>query len=265
VRALAVVACVALCACVTTKQEGEEMRARIDRLEKDLKAERESTSAQQAKLTQEQQAKLAQVQEAMDALNRAARKSGADLAVDLEKAQNDLSQIHGTLEVIQHRLDQIEQANAERDKKIDSNAQFVQQRQKELSHPTDKVGLYNLARQKLDEGDTAAARQLFGEFLQRYKNDELAANAQYWLGETYYADKRYNDAIVEFQKVVKQYKGSEKAPDALLKIGMSFQAQKDCKNAQLFYEEVLQAHKSSPAAKTAREKSAECKRGNFKR
>ena len=65
--------------------------------------------------------------------------------------------------------------------------------------------------------------------------------------------------------MVKQYKASEKAPDALLKIGMSFQAQKDCKNAQLFYEEVLQAHKGSPAAKTAREKSAECKRGSFKR
>jgi tol-pal system protein YbgF len=250
----------ALCACVTTKQEGEEMRARIDRLEKDLKAERESTAAQQQKLAQEQQAKLAQVQEAMDALNRAARKSGADLAVDLEKAQNDLSQIHGTIEVIQHRLDQIEQANADRDKKIDANAQFVQQRQKEMTHPTDKVGLYNLARQKLDEGDTGAARQLFGEFLQRYKNDEMAANAQYWLGETYYADKRYNDAIVEFQKVVKQYKGSDKAPDALLKIGMSFQAQKDCKNALLFYEEVTQAHKGAPAANTAKEKQRECRK-----
>jgi tol-pal system protein YbgF len=261
VRAFAIASCVVLCACVTTKQEGEEMRARIDRLEKDLKAEREASAAQQQKLAHEQQ----QRQEAMDALNRAARKSGADLAVDLEKAQNDLSQIRGTQEVIQHRLDQMDQANVERDKKIDAIAQFVTQRQKELSHPTDKVGLYNLARQKLDEGDTAAARQLFGEFLQRYKNDELAANAQYWLGEAYYADKRYNDAIVEFQKVVKQYKGSEKTPDALLKIGMSFQAQKDCKNAQLFYEEVLQAHKGSPAAKTAREKSTECRRGSFKR
>jgi tol-pal system protein YbgF len=169
------------------------------------------------------------------------------------------------LEVVQHRLDQIEQANADRDKKIDVSTQFVAQRQKELTHPTDKVGLYNLARQKLEDGDPGAARPLFGEFLQRYKNDELSGNAQYWLGETYYADKRWNDAIVEFQKVIKEHKGSEKTPDALLKIGMSFQAQKDCKNAQLFYEEVLQAYKSSPAAKTAREKATECKRGAFKR
>src|SRR5438132_14366335 len=104
------------CACVTTRQEGEEMRARIDKLEKDLKAQNESAAADREKLEKAQQDKLAKVQEAMDALNRAARKSGADLGVDLEKAQNDLAQIHGTLEVIAHRLDALKQQLAEQGK-----------------------------------------------------------------------------------------------------------------------------------------------------
>lgn len=252
--------CLALCAaCVTTKQEGDEMRKRIDALEKDLKSQKEASAADRQKLQAEQAAKLKEVQDAMDALNRAARKSGADLAVDLEKAQNDLAQIRGMLEVSQHRLDQMDQANAERDRRLDENARFVANRQKELEHPSDKAGLYAAARKKLDAGDTGGARQFLNEFLAKYGKDELAGNAQYWLGETYYAEKRWNDAIVEFQKVLKEHRGSDKTPDALLKIGMSFQNQKDCKNALLFFDEVEQAYKSSQAAKTAKTQAAECK------
>jgi tol-pal system protein YbgF len=253
--------CLALCAaCVTTKQEGDEMRKRIDALEKDAKA----AAADRQKLQAEQVAKLKELQDAMDALNRAARKSGADLAVDLEKAQNELAQNRGTLEVLQHRLDQMDQANTERDRRIDENSRFVATKQKELEHPTDKAGLYAAARKKLDAGDTGTARQFLTEFLSKYPKDELAGNAQYWLGETYYAEKRWNEAIVEFQKVLKDHRGSDKTPDALLKIGMAFQNQKDCKNALLFFDEVQQAYKSSPAAKTAHEQEAQCKHPNRK-
>src|SRR5437016_1855616 len=116
--------------------------------------------------------------------------------------------------------------------------------------------------QRRDQGQTTKARELFQDFLTRYPKDELAANAQYWLGETFYAEKKWNDAIVEFQRVLKEHKGSDKVPDALLKIGMSFQAQGDCQNALLFFDEVAQAHKTAPAAKTAHDRSAECKRKN---
>ena len=251
-KRLATISLLLCVGCVTTKEEGEKMRARIDALEKDLKVEKEARQT-------EQTAKLKEMQEAMDALNRAARKSGADLAVDLEKAQNDIAQIRGSQEVIQHRLDQMDQANANRDQRLDEMSRFVATRQKELEHPTDKAGLYALARKKLDAGDTGGARQLFNEFLTKFPKDELAANAQYWLGETYYGEKRWNDAIVEFQKVFKDYRGNEKTPDALVKIGMAFQNQKDCTNAMLFFDEVEQAYKSSPSAKTAREQAAQCK------
>src|SRR5689334_10850193 len=90
--------------CVTTAQEGEQMRADIAELQKELKA----TQADRDKLVAEQQQKSKQLQEALDQLNRAARKSGADLAVDLEKAQNDVTTLRGQVEVLQHRIDQLE-------------------------------------------------------------------------------------------------------------------------------------------------------------
>src|SRR6266850_2378400 len=127
-----------------------------------------------------------------------------------------------------------------------------------------EIDTASAAYQKLVQGQPAKARDLLQDFLNRYPKDELAANAQYWLGETYYSEKKWNDAIVEFQKVLKEHKGSDKVPDALLKIGMSFQAQGDCQNALLFFDEVGQAHKTAPAAKVAHDRAAECRRKGTK-
>src|SRR6267143_1441576 len=187
-------------ACVTTAQEGEQMRQDIAALRTDLKKEIDTASADRQKLSNEQQQRAKALQDALDQLSRAARKSGADLAVDLEKAQNDLSSVRGQIEVLQHRLDALEKTSQENQKALDAATQFMAQRQKEAEHPTDRGPLYNLARQRLDQGQPAKARELFQDFMNRYPKDELAANAQYWLGETYYAEKKWNDAIVEFQK-----------------------------------------------------------------
>jgi tol-pal system protein YbgF len=260
----AVCFCLSAAACVTTAQEGEQMRQDIAALRTDLKKEIDSSTAERQKLSAEQAQKSKALQDALDALNRAARKSGADMAVDLEKAQNDVASLRGQNEVLTHRIDVLEKTIQDQQKSVDVASQLLAQRQKELDkaeHPTDRMGIYTLARQKMDAAQYPRARDLLQDFLGKYPRDELAPNAQYWLGESYYAEKKWNDAIVEFQKVLKEYKSSDKVPDALVKIGMSFQAQGDCQNAKLFYEEVVQSHGKSPLAKTAREKSSECRKG----
>jgi len=259
-KRLLLAALLATSACVTTAQEGEQMRQDIASLRADLKKEIDTANAERSKLASEQQQRGKALQDALDQLSRASRKSGADMAVDLEKAQNDVATLRGQIEVLQHRLDALEKQSQDQQKALEAANQFVAQRQKELEHPTDRGALYNLARQKLDAGQPAQARALFQDFLNRYPKDELAANAQYWLGESYYGEKKWNDAIVEFQKVLKEHRGSDKVPDALLKIGMSFQNQGDCQNALLFYEEVQQSHKTAPAAKTAKEQAATCRK-----
>lgn len=234
------------------------MRQDIAALRADLKKEVDTATAERQRLADEQAARNKALQDALDQLSRAARKSGAALAVDLEKAQNDLAAQRGHVEVLQHRLDALEKSAQENARTLEAASQLVQQQKKEAEHPSDPGALYNLARRRLDQGQPAKARDLFQEFLAKHPRDELAANAQYWLGETYFAEKRWNDAVVEFQRVLKDYKQSDKVPEALLKIGSSFQAQGDCTNALLFFEEVQQSHKSSPVAKAAREKAASC-------
>ena len=51
--------------------------------------------------------------------------------------------------------------------------------------------------------------------------DVLAGNAQYWLGETYYAQSDYKNAAIAFAEGYQKYPKSSKAPDNLLKLGMS--------------------------------------------
>jgi tol-pal system protein YbgF len=61
----------------------------------------------------------------------------------------------------------------------------------------------------------------FRLFLSRHRDHELAGNAQYWLGETYFVQGKYKDAARSFLTGFQTYPRSPRAPNALLKLGMS--------------------------------------------
>ena len=81
--------------------------------------------------------------------------------------------------------------------------------------------MYNDAMKKLQDGDNAGAERGFKAFLQSHPKHALAGNAQYWLGESYYARKDYQNAMTAFAEGYKTYKTSPKGPDNLLKLGIT--------------------------------------------
>ena len=81
--------------------------------------------------------------------------------------------------------------------------------------------LYHDAFKQLQDGDYVGAEQGFKTFVQRNPQHVLAGNAQYWLGETYYARRDYQNAMVAFAEGYKVYKTSPKGPDNLLKLGVT--------------------------------------------
>lgn len=83
---------------------------------------------------------------------------------------------------------------------------------------------YDFAIDLMKRGQYDQARQAFQEFLQIHPKHELAGNAQYWLGETYYAQNNYKQAGDAFLTGYTTYASSSKAPDSLLKLGMSLAA-----------------------------------------
>ncbi len=81
--------------------------------------------------------------------------------------------------------------------------------------------IYKKGLEALQSNDTTAATQHFLLILEDYPNDKLASNAQYWLGETYYKEKKYDKAAVAFGKGFEKYKNGNKGADCLYKLGLS--------------------------------------------
>lgn len=80
---------------------------------------------------------------------------------------------------------------------------------------------YAYARSLLTRLDYEKAEEAFLEFLALNGEHELASNAQYWLGETYYVRQRFAEAATAFVDGFQQFPVGIKAPDNLLKLGMS--------------------------------------------
>jgi tol-pal system protein YbgF len=66
--------------------------------------------------------------------------------------------------------------------------------------------------------------QLLRQFVQQHPTHRLAGNAQYWLGETYYARRDFQRAALTFGEGLTQYPNSDKGPDNLLRLGQSLAA-----------------------------------------
>lgn len=81
--------------------------------------------------------------------------------------------------------------------------------------------LYETAYGYLMQRDYGSAQSAFEDFLNRYPNDSLAGNAQYWLGEAHFVRGEYKAAAGAFLKGYQNYAGNARAADSLLKLAMS--------------------------------------------
>jgi tol-pal system protein YbgF len=94
----------------------------------------------------------------------------------------------------------------------------------------------------------------FAEFVAGYPDHKLAGNAQYWIGECYYSQKRFAEAAEEFAKVEKSYPASHKVPAALFKRGLSLAELKRMPEAQAALQRIVERHGQSEEAAKAKEK-----------
>lgn len=83
----------------------------------------------------------------------------------------------------------------------------------------------------LRQADYQKASAAFQEFVDSHPDDQLAGNARYWLGETYYVRGDYGRAAEIFLSGFRSSPQGKKAPAALLKLGMSLIALKKNREA----------------------------------
>ena len=83
--------------------------------------------------------------------------------------------------------------------------------------------IYQEGLDAINNGQHEDATEKFTSFLTKFPDHKLAANAQYWLGESYYGRKDYAKAAVAFAKGYEKYKDGNKGADNILKLGLAMQ------------------------------------------
>jgi tol-pal system protein YbgF len=81
--------------------------------------------------------------------------------------------------------------------------------------------LYELSYESLLRRRYGEAEAGFRSFVQKHPEHDLAGNAEYWLGETYYLQSNYKEAAQAFLTGYQSYPQNRKAADSLLKLGLS--------------------------------------------
>jgi tol-pal system protein YbgF len=124
---------------------------------------------------------------------------------------------------------------------------------------TDKESLYAAAYELFKEAKYDKSREAFESFLKLYPDTEYSDNAQFWIGECYYFEKKYEKAIVEYEKVTKGFPDGNKVPYAILKQGLSFLKLGDKASAKLLLQQVAKDYPNTSQARIARAKLLEIK------
>ena len=115
-------------------------------------------------------------------------------------------------------------------------------------------GLYAAAKLLFDRGEFEPARKAFEAFLKPYPESDNADNARFWIAESYYREKWYEKAILEYQKVIETYPKGNKVSAALLKQGYAFANLGEKANARLILKELIKKFPQSNEARIAAEK-----------
>ncbi len=200
------------------------------------------------------------------------RKMSADIQATIDSTRSDMQSLNGKVDdtslAVKKTAEDLARYREDADKRIialedrilkqqtlldslsKSMADLAKAKNDEANSSPDALYLKGL--DSLKAGDVVAAREQFTKFLDQNPKNELAANAYYWIGETYYTEKNYDSAILSYQQVIKNYPGKDKVVAAMLKQAMAFSAIKDTKSARFVLKKLIEGFPKSDEAKKAK-------------
>jgi tol-pal system protein YbgF len=208
-------------ACVSS-QDIEGIHRHLNDVEKDVQAvERKSSSKEE----------VAKLNSSVSQQTQQLLKSNADTGVKLNELTAEMEQLQAKLEDTNRRLSQLSQQIAETQgdlARIKGGAPGAMPAPGAASKTDTAVvrpssgqpspaELYDTAYGDYTKGRYALAIQGFQDYLKAYPGTDLSDDAEYWIGESHYAQKSYKDAVADFDRLLKDFPRSNKAPAALLK------------------------------------------------
>ena len=229
-----------------------------------LRAERTRADAERAARLDSLRALLVAVQQALTAQQAYLVQMRGDVRTDLVAVQQQLVQVQELTGQSQQRLSELRAR--------------IEERAQQPVPPLDTTGrgapgpgggppvgpsgnpagpgpdhMYDLSLQQFRRGSLATARLGFREFLRVYPTHEHAADALFYVGETW-ASENADSAAAVYQQVVKTHANSPRAPAALYKLGLLAEQRGDKAAARTYYARVIAGYPRSDEANLARDK-----------
>ena len=202
----------------------------------------------------------------------AVRKMSADIQASVDSTKNEMMALNGKLDdtaaAVKKPADDLTLYREDADKRIIALEERLLKQQTIIDSLTIKMAelskikkdepasspdaLYLKGLDSLKAGDVITARDQFTKFIEQNPKHDLAANAHYWIGETFYSEKNFESAILSYQEVIKNYPGKDKVVAAMLKQAMAFEAIKDSKSAKFVLKKLIEGFPKSEEAKKAK-------------
>jgi tol-pal system protein YbgF len=259
---LLAVAALAAVSCVSTS-DFERAQDQIAELQEELSNVRRTTAGKD-----EVQGVNVRIAEQTETLLR----SNATLVAKVAELEDRMQNTQGSTEQTNYRLDQLAQQLTQAQRDIENIKALLAQLNVggapaggtaatgEVNVPAppaasgNPMETYQAAYRDYQRGNFDLAIEGFREFLQGNAKSELADNAAYWIGESLFSQKKYREAIAQFDAVVNNYPRSEKVPGALLKKGYAYINVGERAQGVVQLQYVLHEHPKSQEASLARQK-----------
>ena len=119
---------------------------------------------------------------------------------------------------------------------------------------------YRQAIMLVGRGKHAEARRAFQQVFDADPAGDLADNALFWIGETYYSAGDFTNAVRHYSRVVNEFSDQNKAPDALFKTALAQARTGDLALARRTLQQVIEKY---PYSSTASSAKAELQRIRF--
>ena len=177
-----------------------------------------------------------------------------------DQTMQEIARLRGQIEVLGNDLANTQKRQKDFYTDLDARLRKLEPRQVTIDGQEAAVGVseqsaYDAAFGVFKSGDYKAAATALDAFVKRYPESAYAANAQYWLGNAFYAQRDCKSAISAQQVVLKNYPDSPKAPDAMLNIASCYTELKDKANATKTLNALIARYPDSSAAQAAKERS----------
>lgn len=194
-------------------------------------------------------------------------KAQLDLASQIQRQADEIARLRGQIETLNYELETAKKRQQDFYLDLDTRLRKFESAPtasaggdpaaaaaKPTGDPAKETQDYEAALNQFKAAKYKEAAAGFGAFVQKYPDSQLAPNAQYWLGNAWYAQRDCKKAIEAQSIVTTKYADSPKAPDAWLAIATCQQELGNPTGVKRSLETVISKYPTSPAADTAQQR-----------